>query len=70
MSTINNGRIVVFTSAKMVVVAPTSNRNPYIISPLLFSSTYPYPVAIKIITIFRKKIYEKHQNILRRLSKV
>lgn len=45
---------VIFASAKMVGGALKNNKSSYSIKPFLFRGAFPYPVVIKILTIFRK----------------
>ena len=43
---------VIFASAKMVGGAPKINESSYSIKPFLFRGAFPYPVVLKILTIF------------------
>lgn len=55
---------VIFASAKMVGGAPKNNKSSYSIKPLLFRGAFPYPVVLKILTIFVnecEKQYEKRK---------
>ena len=46
---------VIFASAKMVGGALKNNKSSYSIRTFLFHGAFPYPVVIKILTIFVKE---------------
>ena len=46
---------VIFASAKMVGGALTNNKSSYSIRNFLFRGAFPYPVGIRILTIFVKE---------------
>lgn len=46
---------VIFASAKMVGGAPKNDKSSYSISDFLFRGAFPYPVVLKILTIFEKE---------------
>ena len=57
---------VIFASAKMVGGAPKINESSYSIKPFLFRGAFPYPVVLKILTIFvngGEKQYKKGKNL-------
>lgn len=46
---------VIFASAKMVGGAPKNGKSSYSIRNFLFRGAFPYPVVLKILTIFEKE---------------
>lgn len=46
---------VLFASAKSVRGAPTRLENPLFVRALKFRGAFPYPVAIKNLTIFKER---------------
>ena len=47
---------VIFASAKMVGGAPKNDKSSYSIRNFLFRGAFPYPVVLKILTIFVNNI--------------
>lgn len=45
----------IFASAKMVGGAPKNDKSSYSIRNFLFHGAFPYPVVLKILTIFEKE---------------
>lgn len=63
-----NGKKVLFASAKNVCGATKKRKKPYFIRTLKFRGAFPYPVVIKILTIFRNegKIWHGNRIIYRK----
>lgn len=51
ITTINNGRIVVFVSAKSVGGAQKKTKSPLFTRTLKFRGAFPYPVIDKFLII-------------------
>ena len=45
----------IFASAKMVGGAPKKDKSSYSIRNFLFRGAFPYPVVLKILTIYKKE---------------
>lgn len=58
---------VIFASAKMVGGAPKNDKSSYSIRNFLFRGAFPYPVVLKILTIFvngGEKQYKKRKKLV------